>query len=49
MSMKTAFGWWKVPSRFFPAAVSTPVFPPMLLSTWARRVVGIWITGIPRM
>ncbi len=48
-SMKTSFGWWNVPRMFLPASVSTPVFPPMLLSTWARRVVGIWMTGIPRM
>jgi len=33
MSMKTALGWQKVPSMFFADGTSTPVFPPMLLST----------------
>ena len=23
-------------------------FPPMLLSTWASRVVGIWMKSMPR-
>jgi len=47
--MKTALGWWKVPSRFFPAPVSTPVLPPMELSTCASSVVGTCTQGMPRM
>ena len=37
----TSDGRWKAPIKFFPARVSTPVFPPIELSTIARSVVGI--------
>ena len=47
-SMKTARGWWNAPTRFFPSGRLKPVFPPTLLSTWERRVVGTWMQEIPR-
>lgn len=35
--------------RFLPAWVSMAVLPPMEESTIDNSVVGIWITGMPRM
>jgi hypothetical protein len=34
--------------QIFPARVSTPVLPPIELSTIASSVVGIWTCGMPR-
>ena len=39
-STSTAAGWWKAPTRFFPAAVLIPVLPPTAASTMPSRVVG---------
>ena len=44
----TAFGWWNAPTRFFPAARSTPVLPPTEASTMASNVVGIVANWTPR-
>ena len=43
VSQRTSFGWWKAPTRFFPASRSTAVLPPTEESEAARKVVGIWI------
>ena len=48
-SMRTRAGWWNAPTRFFPARVSTPVFPPIEASSMASRVVGTTTSGTPRM
>ena len=45
-------GCQKAPIRFFPCGVSMAVFPPMLESTIAKSVVGIWakqMCGMLRM
>ncbi len=47
-SITTRSGGWKAPTRFFPASVSSPVFPPIELSSIAKSVVGTWTTGTPR-
>ena len=44
----TALGSWKLPTRFLPAAVLIPVFPPTAASTMASRVVGTCTIGTPR-
>ena len=46
-SINTAEGWKKVPIRFFPNLEFIAVFPPTELSTWDKRVVGIWINFTP--
>ena len=48
VSITTATGWWKLPTRFFPAGRFTPVLPPTDESIWASKVVGIWIKETPR-
>ena len=40
---------WKAPTRFLPAAVSTPVLPPIEASIIASSDVGHCTTGTPRM
>ena len=47
-SVITHLGGWNAPTRFFPARVSTPTFPPMAASIIARYVVGTWTRGTPR-
>ena len=48
-STSTAEGSWNAPTRFLPAAVLTPVFPPTAASTIASSVVGTWTTRTPRI
>ena len=43
----TSFGIWNAPTIFLYESKSTPVFPPMLLSTCARRLVGICTKSMP--
>ena len=43
-----ATGGQKAPARFLPRGRSTPVLPPIELSTWASSVVGTCTTGMPR-
>ena len=42
-SMNTPRGCQKAPARFLPACRSMATLPPTEESTWARRVVGIWM------
>src|SRR5438445_29055 len=46
-SAKTASGKWNAPTRFFPAAMSTAVLPPIEASAIPRSVVGICAIRIP--
>ncbi|MPN15887.1 hypothetical protein SDC9_163223 [bioreactor metagenome] len=48
-SERTHSAGWKAPTRFFPSGRFAPVFPPMALSAWARRVVGHWMSRMPRI
>ena len=48
-SINTAEGSWKAPTRFLPAAVLIPVLPPTAASTIANKVVGTWMTLMPRI
>ena len=48
VSAKTAVGWWKLPTRFLPAARLIPVLPPTELSTCASSVVGTCTNATPR-
>jgi hypothetical protein len=48
-STSTADGSWNAPTRFLPAAVLIPVFPPTAASTMASRVVGTCTTRTPRI
>jgi hypothetical protein len=48
-SASTRRGWWKAPIRFLPRGVSMAVLPPTDESTWASRVVGIWMKSMPRL
>ena len=48
VSINTAAGCLNAPIIFLNFLLLTPVLPPTEASTWARRVVGICITSIPR-
>jgi hypothetical protein len=48
-STSTADGSWNAPTRFLPAAVLMPVFPPTAASTIASSVVGTCTTRTPRI
>ena len=49
VSMNTAAGSWKLPTRFLPASVLMPVLPPTAASTIASSVVGMCTTRTPRI
>src|SRR5205085_11707087 len=48
VSLSTAEGCQKAPTRFFPSGRLTPVFPPMAASTWPSKVVGTATHRTPR-
>jgi hypothetical protein len=47
--MTTARGWWKAPIMFLARGWLIPTFPPIELSTMARRVVGTPTQSTPLM
>ena len=47
-STSTADGWWNAPTRFLPASVLMPVFPPTAASTIPSNVVGTCTMSTPR-
>jgi hypothetical protein len=49
VSASTAAGGWKAPTRFLPAAVLMPVFPPTAASTMPSTLVGTWTIRMPRV
>ena len=48
VSISTARGGWKAPTRFLPAGMSTAVLPPTEESTIASSEVGSWMQSMPR-
>ena len=47
ISIITLLGWKKVPIKFLPYFVFRPFLPPIELSTWESKVVGINIKLTP--